>query len=116
MVSAIASVGEPAAYSPRPGALGAAHFQFSRVITRGKRTFDADEQTPLRLGELAEYFRCSRWAIYRDINRGYELEFGTTTTPVHYRAWLRAHPVLTKLKIEKMEKAEKLARELAKMK
>ena len=113
MVNAIASVGEPATYSPYLGVPGAAHFQLARGITRGKRTFSADEQTPLRLGELAQYFRCSRWAIYRDIDRGYEPEFGTTATPFHYRAWLRANPVPRR---SETGKTGKLARELEAMK
>jgi hypothetical protein len=94
----------------RGGALGEARIPITRVIQRANRTFNADEQTPLRLGELAQYFNCSRWAIYRDIDRGYEPEFGTTTTPFHYRTWLRANPV------PRRSKTGKLARELAALK
>ena len=96
---------------PEPSTtLSEALIRITRVIHRASRTFNADEQTPLRLGELAQYFNCSRWAIYRDIDRGYEPEFGTTTTPFHYRAWLRANPV------PRRSRTGKFARQLAALK
>jgi AraC-like DNA-binding protein len=99
MVDALVGIGSPGTQFHPP---------IMRTVQRACRDIVADEQTLLRIGELAQYFQCSRWSLYRDMNRGYEFEFGTTTTPNHYRAWLRAHPVP-----RRRTKDSRLAEELA---
>ena len=60
-----------------------------KPILRARKVIFADETMPLRPGELAQYFHVSRSTIYVDIRRGYRFEYGRTTTPRHYRDWLR---------------------------
>lgn len=50
------------------------------------------DDTPMRMGALAEHIGIGRTSIYRDIAAGYVFEFATKklTTPGHYKAWLRA--------------------------
>lgn len=63
-----------------------------RTVTHRGKEIQADENTMLTACGLAEFFQMSRSSISKDIARGYDLEFGTLTTPDHYRAWLRGNP------------------------
>lgn len=61
------------------------------IIHRGKQ-IAAGEDMPLTVSGLAQFFDWSRNLVHADLNRGYALEFGTSSTPRHYRNWLRKHP------------------------
>ena len=63
-------------------------------IERGRKVIDADESTPLRKGELAQFLGVGRAQISGDCapDRGYAMEFGTLTRCRHYLEWLAAHP------------------------
>lgn len=61
------------------------------IIHRGKE-IEVGEDSPLTVSGLAQFFDWSRNLVHADLNRGYALEFGTSSTPHHYRAWLRKHP------------------------
>lgn len=82
----------------------------TRTITHRGSEILACEDTPLSISGLSQFFCWSRNLIHADIARGYSLEYGTSSTPRHYRAWLRAHP-------RQRESAAKstLARELARL-
>lgn len=78
-----------------------------------KRTIDDD--TPLRIGPLAQYMGIGRATLYRDVHAGYTFECLTRkmTTAGHYKAWLRerATTKATELAAQKKVDEERLQRE-----
>jgi hypothetical protein len=64
----------------------------TRTITHRGREIAAGEDTPLTVTGLSKFFGWGRTQIHADMRRGYALEYGDSTTPRHYRAWLRKHP------------------------
>lgn len=86
----------------------------TREITHWGKTVKAGEDTPLTLAGLSQFFGMSRPVIYKDIKRGYAMEFGTRTTPAHYRAWLIKNPRPSRGQ-KAQEAASKLAHELSQL-
>jgi len=83
----------------------------TRTITHRKKEIEVGEDTPLTISGLAQFFGWSRNLVHADVNRGYDLEYGTSATPKHYRAWLRAHPRPQRAQAE----TSRLERELSKL-
>lgn len=50
-----------------------------------------DDDTPIRLPELAELMGMSLSTIYKYRKLGYDPVFGARTTATHFKAWLRDH-------------------------
>jgi hypothetical protein len=86
----------------------------TRTVTIRGKTITADEDTPLTASALLEFFTIGRNSFYADVARGYVMEFGTLTTPKHYRAWLRANPRPAR-RSKKSEETSRMARELSRL-
>jgi hypothetical protein len=83
----------------------------TQTITQYGREIKAGETTPLTLSALAQFFGFGRSKLYEDVRRGYQPEFGSRTTPRHYRAWLAKNPKIRK----KSEKRLALEHELSRL-
>ncbi|MEA3212273.1 MAG: hypothetical protein QOE70_5330 [Chthoniobacter sp.] len=75
----------------------------------------ANDDTPMRIRELAAYMTLGKDSIYADVKAGYRFEFATKrlTTPGHYKAWLRAQA--TEHSAENRDDQERQQRELRRL-
>lgn len=62
------------------------------TLTHRGREFEATEDTPVTISNLAKFLHWGKARIYADIERGYQLQYGTETTARHYLAWLEQNP------------------------
>ena len=85
------------------------------TIKHRGREIQAGEDTPLSVMGLAQFFHCSRSLIHADIRRGYKMEYGTTSTPRHFRRWLAANPRVRKARKGSGENEPSLERDLARL-
>lgn len=74
----------------------------NKLMTRRGLSFEATEDTPLYACELGRFMGWSRATVYRHIAQGYRFEYGRTTTPRHYRRWMRVQA----LRLQKLENLE----------
>ena len=89
----------------------------TREITMKGKTVLVEEDTPITASALLEFFSIGRNSFYQDVARGYKMEYGTLTTPKHYRAWLRQNPRPPRKPREnsKTEETSRMARELSQL-
>ena len=77
----------------------------NKTIIRRGQSLEASEDTPLYACELGRFMGWSRATVYRHIEQGYRFEYGRTTTPRHYRRWMRLH-ALQQQKLAQLQSAE----------
>ena len=86
----------------------------NKTIIRRGQSIAATEDTPLYACELGLFMGWSRATVYRHIEQGYRFEYGRTTTPRHYRRWMKKRASFQQAKELAESKAvrQRLEREL----
>ncbi len=90
----------------------------NKTIIRRGQSIEATEDTPLYACELGLFMGWSRATVYRHIEQGYRFVYGRTTTPRHYRQWMKNHASFQQAKelVRSKGAKQRLERELLELK